>query len=150
MKRTPLKASKKLLAKTPLSSEKGLSPKKAKIKGKSNSLIHVADRVFSISVRRAHETEFGVRCYTCPSILPFAEIQLGHYVGRGRLDRRFDRRNCKPQCPTCNITKGGNLVEFKLQLVLEYGEKVVSSIEKYDLNFKLTDSYLNSIINECR
>jgi hypothetical protein len=84
-------------------------------------LVKVADDVFSKFIRLSHADENGnVTCYTCDAVIRWQEAHNGHYVGRGNMFLRFDQRNCRPQCYTCNVSKNGNLAEYTRRLELEH------------------------------
>ncbi len=75
-----------------------------------SSLIQDADAIFSQYIRLKYAYKDGtVKCYTCPHRNKWTKLQNGHYVRRGHLLLRFDERNCRPQCETCNQFKHGNL-----------------------------------------
>lgn len=57
-------------------------------------------------------------CYTCGIVKPWKELQAGHYW-HGKLD--FDTRNLRPQCPSCNMHKSGNLAVYGTKLLEENG-----------------------------
>lgn len=67
-----------------------------------SNLIDDLDAVFSKYIRNKHAVNGMVQCFTCPAILPIAEIQNGHFIHRTDLATRFLEDNCKPQCPNCN------------------------------------------------
>lgn len=78
------------------------------------------DGLFSKWVRLSHASKAGfVRCYTCGVLKFWKKIQNGHFISRAYLAVRFDPRNCKPQCPGCNIFGHGRLVEFAARLEKE-------------------------------
>lgn len=80
-------------------------------------LVNEADRVFSLWIRQKDINKNGeAQCFTCDTWKRWQEMQCGHYVKRGNLFLRWDERNCKVQCPFCNITKMGNYREYGLRL----------------------------------
>jgi hypothetical protein len=112
---------------------------------KEESFFDRADERFANDVKD-HFCEDGiVVCYTCDKHISRERIQLGHFLPRGFLKTRFDWRNCKPQCMTCNVLKGGNVEVFRERLVAEYGEEVVESLKKKDPDFRLTNKELEEI-----
>lgn len=84
----------------------------------TQELIIDLDRVTSRMVRYMGMGKDGmVQCFTCPSKRPFKAIQCGHYIPRANMVFRFDYTyNLRPQCPNCNVTLRGNLIEFAKRL----------------------------------
>lgn len=61
-----------------------------------------------------------VQCYTCPTKLPPAEMDAGHYISRACMLLRFDvDRNLRPQCQPCNRAKYGKAAQFGKNLEAE-------------------------------
>jgi hypothetical protein len=85
-------------------------------------LIADLDALVSKWVRYNAVDEFGlVQCFTCPTRLPPAEMDAGHYVTRGCMHLRFDAaRNIRPQCHSCNRSKYGKAAQFAINLESEY------------------------------
>lgn len=99
---------------------------KGYIEKKSASLHEKAWTVWSRYIRSRAADEFGmVKCYTCPQIKHWKELQAGHYWHR-RLD--FDPRNIHPQCPQCNKNMHGNLAEYAARLTIEIGVEEMAKL----------------------
>jgi len=81
-----------------------------------------ADKVFSKWIRKRDS-----KCYTCVS--GKAE-QCGHYISRSYLYLRYDERNCHGQCISCNVFKKGNLTNYAVRLVNEYGVELLKEFER--------------------
>jgi hypothetical protein len=80
-------------------------------------LINDLDIVFSQYVRlNAAGTNGLVSCYTCGTVKGWKEMQNGHFIPRTNMFLRFDTRNCRPQCETCNCHKHGNIPAFSRNL----------------------------------
>ena len=80
----------------------------------------LADKLFSEFIRRKYADGNGiVKCYTCPNMAPWKELQNGHFVSRTHLSTRWDDRNCRPQCFPCNVWRRGNMDVFALKLSKE-------------------------------
>jgi hypothetical protein len=94
---------------------------KRKLKKKSVSkLKKELDKVFSEYIRKSHANQKGeVKCYTCPKVLPWKEIQNGHFVSRVYLSTRFEESNCRPQCVGCNIFGRGKTAIFANNLEID-------------------------------
>lgn len=85
------------------------------------SLINDCDYVASRICRMIGSDERGIcQCYTCPTKKHFSLMQAGHYISRKFTQLRFDLKwNLRPQCPTCNEAKHGNLEVFAEMLEQE-------------------------------
>lgn len=81
------------------------------------------DSIYSEWIRRKYSVNGYTQCYTCYKILPWKEIQCGHFVSRKQLATRFDERNTRPQCVGCNIFGKG-----KTSIFAENLEKEISGI----------------------
>jgi len=80
-------------------------------------LIADADAVFSQFIRLKYADKEGkVKCYTCQTTKHFTLMQNGHYVKRAHLYLRWDERNCRPQCQSCNEMDYGNMAEYTKRL----------------------------------
>lgn len=78
------------------------------------------DRVCSEYVRRSYaDWQGNVRCYTCDKQFHWKYTQCGHYVSRTYNNLRWDLRNLRPQCYSCNVMKRGNMDEFAFRLEQE-------------------------------
>ncbi len=77
-----------------------------------SAILRKADDNFSILIRWLGTRDYdGVRmgrCCTCTKILPFKELQCGHWILRGKWGTRYDFKNSAPQCPPCNARHIGN------------------------------------------
>jgi hypothetical protein len=86
-------------------------------------------------VRIYHSDENGmVRCYTCKEDSEkkhWKEIDAGHFVGGAKNYCRYDERNIRPQCFSCNRMKSGNLGIFGHKLAKELGDNVVEELLTY-------------------
>lgn len=83
------------------------------------------DSVFSKYIRLKYDKE---KCYTCHYIAPWKKLQCGHLVSRYYLATRFDERNCRPQCITCNIYRNGMVPDFSKRLEQELGEGITKTL----------------------
>ena len=80
-------------------------------------------------VRRKYADRSGnVTCYTCPYTNHWKKLQNGHLVSRYYLSTRYDERNCRPQCYTCNIFRNGMTPHFAARLKQEEGEGIVDEL----------------------
>ena len=88
------------------------------------------DTTYSIFIRRSFSKNGKVACYTCGVEKPITEMHCGHFNPRQYLDTRWDERNTKPQCPTCNTFNNGQPTIFAEKLVKEYGEDILTELSK--------------------
>lgn len=104
-------------------------PKKKKKPPSLTKLKKEADRVFSLHIRQKYANKEGiVKCYTCSYVGHWKKMQNGHLVSRFYLATRYDPRNCRPQCITCNIWRNGRTPEFALNLQKELGPGIVEDL----------------------
>lgn len=98
----------------------------------SNKTREKAWKIFSKYVRIASANEYGFsRCYTCPSIAHWKQLDAGHFIPRTYLPTMFDEMNVKPQCKSCNRMKDGRQDVFERRLRQEYGDEAIDAmIEK--------------------
>jgi hypothetical protein len=122
---------------------------KKKMKQQADSLLTEADLVFSRWVRQFWANREGlVKCYTCEVILPWKSMQCGHFASRSQLWARFNENNARPQCPTCNVTKRGNLEVYENRLIAEIGKEGVDKLKQTSLGLKVDKSYLEAVIEK--
>ena len=88
-----------------------------------------ADRLFSEIVRRSAADDYGwVQCVTCGVKVQWKASDAGHYESRRHNMTRFDKRNVKPQCRTCNRYEEGRKYEFGKYLVGIYGKDIIDEL----------------------
>jgi hypothetical protein len=83
------------------------------------------DTIFSKYIRLKDANKSGyVNCYTCgvSKVWQKDGMQAGHFMSRKHTITRWDERNVKPQCYSCNCHFYGRQYEFSLALNKEYGE----------------------------
>ena len=94
-------------------------------------LVKVLDRAFSKAVRQATADHAGVvKCYTCPNVFHWTQMDCGHFRRRQHLSTRWHEKNCKPQCKYCNQKLDGNEAVFAANLKLEYGDQIVDELTR--------------------
>jgi len=71
-------------------------------------------------------TGLGV-CFTCEKVVPWRELQAGHYI-HNKLD--FDLRNLKAQCQFCNHYRRGELGIYGEKLNKIYGQAWIDQLRK--------------------
>lgn len=92
----------------------------------------------------------GLPCISCGSNTK--DVDGGHFkkaeIYSGLI---FDERNCHSQCRKCNRFLGGNEGEYRIGLVVRYGEEYVKKIEEDSVilrNYKYTKQELIEIKNK--
>lgn len=99
--------------------------------------IDTLDIEFSRFVRLLNADSNGeVKCYTCPRVEDWKEIENGHFIDRRHKALRFELDNCRPQCNGCNQFKSGNLKVYRANLVEELGEDKVAELEQKRFEIK--------------
>ena len=69
-----------------------------------------------------------IACYTCGAVHFFVETHAGHFCQGSHDSVYFDERNCHGQCVKCNLFLHGNLTQYTLRMIDEYGEEVVKEL----------------------
>jgi len=90
-----------------------------------SSLKKKLDIIFSKYIRLKDADALGnVACYTCGTVKKWEKdgMQAGHFMSRKHTITRWDEKNVKPQCYTCNCHYYGRQFEFSINLNNEYGE----------------------------
>jgi len=98
----------------------------------AKELITVLDKPFSEYIRLKHSDENGYcRCITCGQFHFWngGSIHNGHYINRDVKVTRFDERNCRPQCLSCNSYHSGKIYLYRQRLVEIYGEDEIKKLE---------------------
>jgi len=109
------------------------------------------DQVFSKYVRFSNAKNGYVRCYTCNAVHPPEDVDAGHYVTRQHMGTRWDERNVKPQCRSCNRFKSGVSDEFALHLLKDYGEGILEDLNKHKwIPTKITELEMMEMIKDYR
>lgn len=119
---------------------KSKKPTKKKTEKERKTLHKKCWKLMSELVRRKDSDSWGnVRCFTCPAILHWKEMNAGHWK-HGSLD--FDERNIRLQCPRCNLYLSGRLEEYTMRLVKENGiewvERLANDASRH-LGYRLED-----------
>lgn len=98
-------------------------------------------------VRRKYADENGlVKCFTCGTKKPWAELDAGHFIPAGNCAAlRYDLRHIRPQETGCNRFKGGNPIIFRIELCKEIGEDAVKELEQVYLSHQTKKWNLSEI-----
>ncbi|GAI33228.1 unnamed protein product [marine sediment metagenome] len=58
------------------------------------------------------------------------EQQAGHYIPRANTTLRYSEINTHCQCVGCNVFKRGNIDEYALRLVKDYGKEILEELKR--------------------
>jgi len=84
------------------------------------------DKVFSLWIRRRDADDKGMgRCYTCNR---YALLEASHFIPRQHQATRWDEHNVHGACSYCNRWQHGNLAEYYLALVRQYGQRIADGL----------------------
>ena len=87
-----------------------------------SSLKKKAWKMCSEYVRRKDADEGGtVGCFTCGHLMFWKESHAGHGIPGRNNAVLLDTSVIRPQCPACNIWKGGQHHIFATKLIREHG-----------------------------
>ena len=93
-----------------------------------------------------HIRGMSKKCFTCDS---GKNDHCGHFMKRGNDGTRWNPDNCRPQCWTCNIEKGGNFDEFRIRLIKQIGLEKVEDVEQLSrIDVKFSPSELQEMIDK--
>jgi hypothetical protein len=105
----------------------------------------VAKKVFQKWIRKRDD---GKGCISCGA--PISDG--GHYYPAGQYSGLiFDEMNVHGQCRQCNHFRSGNLIEYRIGLIMRYGNEYVNELEskaKNGRDRKYTREELTEIINK--
>lgn len=101
----------------------------------------IADRAFSLYIRRRDCRDGVGRCISCGRPITFATCDAGHYIPRTHTATRWNVYNVNAQCRECNRMKDGNIAGYRDGLIARYGLPVVEKLEhERRATVKLTDN----------
>lgn len=120
---------------------------RVKVKKKVN-LVDKLDKVFSKYIRLRDCMVGGyTRCISCGRLLPFEQMDCGHYFSRTHMATRYDEDNCNSECRACNRFAADHLIGYRNNLIRKIGEKRVALLEvKAHQSSKLSDFDLQAMI----
>ena len=120
-------------------------------KSSRKNLIKRLDKIFSEYIRLKHADKNGiVKCYTCnkKAYWKGEGMQNGHFISRRSRILRWDERNCKPQCYSCNVMRYGESYIFGVKLNKEYGYDIADELLRESKKIiKQSDQDLLDLIN---
>lgn len=95
------------------------------------NLIKKLDKIFSEYIRLKYADKNGiVSCYTCgkKAYWKGEGMQNGHFISRRSRILRWDERNCRSQCYSCNVMRYGESYIFGVKLNQEYGYNIADEL----------------------
>ena len=102
------------------------------MKSKLRTLQKKTDTMFSLYIRLFHADNEGYcKCITCGKKLLWKgtrKLHAGHFVSRHHVLTRYDERNVKPQCDSCNKYHGGEIALFGAKLRDIYGKEITDEL----------------------
>jgi len=92
------------------------------------------DKVFSRYIRLKETYFVGLRrmgkCVTCGKLLPFENLDCGHFISREYLIFRWAEVNAHIQCRYCNRFLAGNKKRYRDFMIQQYGKEFVKQMQK--------------------
>ena len=70
------------------------------------------------------------KCISCWRRIKWNEGHGGHYIPRMHMATAFDLRNIHLQCPYCNNQLHWNLIEYRKNMIEQFGEDLVLELEE--------------------
>ncbi len=102
--------------------------KKSTIKAKAwkafSEYIRLRDCLFTTG-----STDYG-KCVTCSAILPFKDLQAGHFIPGRHNGNLFSEEGTHAQCRICNLYKNGAPLEYRRAILDLYGDGYDEVLEK--------------------
>lgn len=105
--------------------------------------------LFSQYIRKKDADWKGfVKCFTCSVIDEWKYFDAGHCIPKSTTGSylKYDERNNRPQCKTCNQGKGGMRKEFEAGLKRIYGESIIIELKRYTEKSLTVQEYKDKII----
>lgn len=103
-------------------------------------LIKRCDRLRQTCARyeniKKKNNEWVGTCITCGRTLPVASLQGGHFISRGCIPLRWDKRNVHCQCQSCNGYKNGAYIEYSHWFIKQYGAEMFDAYVNVYKNWK--------------
>jgi len=91
-------------------------------------------KVFSVFIRlrdaKLYNKKGYVKCISCNTVKHWKEMEAGHYIAKGSsYALKYEEKNVNAQCKSCNNFKSGNLINYRINLVIKWGENIVNNLE---------------------
>lgn len=122
---------------------------RVKVKKKVN-LVDKLDKVFSKYIRLRDCMVGGyTRCISCGRVLPFEDMDCGHYHSRIHMSTRYDEDNCNSECKHCNRFSADHLIGYRENLLRKIGDQRMTLLEvKAHQCHKYADFELKAMIDD--
>jgi len=109
-------------------------PARTKKKPKSISRLRndVAELVQKLVRLKAADQNGMVKCWTCPAVKHWKEMQGGHFIERAKTATKMLEENIHPQCPYCNqwgMKQASKVLDYRREMINWYGDDFVSWLE---------------------
>ena len=84
-----------------------------------------------IRLREADDNGY-VSCVTCGTTRHWQDgIHAGHFIAKSRGNAIYMHpENVHPQCVRCNLHLHGNLIQYTLYMIEQYGQEKISELEE--------------------
>lgn len=117
-------------------------------KSKKVDLVKRLDMVFSAYIRLRDAMPGGMtRCISCGRLLPFEQMQCGHFFGRRSMGTRWDEDNCNSECAFDNCRNPSHLDGYRANLIAKIGEERFLRLESlHNQERKWSDDELRAAI----
>lgn len=103
-------------------------PASARKESRSSMETHL-DIVFSLYIRLRDAMPGGMtRCISCGRVLPFGQMQCGHYHTRHSRSVRWDERNCNAECSFDNCNNPDHLEGYRRNLIAKIGQEAFDEL----------------------
>ena len=119
---------------------------KATPKKRKPDLVKKLDKVFALYIRLRDVMPSGYgKCISCGRIVPYSELDCGHFHGRTHMGTRFEEDNCHAECKNCNRFSADHLIKYRDNLIAKIG---FSRYERLNLLAHSTKHWLDSELEE--
>ena len=109
-----------------------------------SQLVKKLDTIFSQYIRKKNADNNGnCTCCTCGKVMPWKEIQAGHFMSRKHYSIRWDERNVHPQCVACNVFRYGEQYKYSIFLGKELADLLY--LQSKEVKKYTTDELQSSI-----
>ena len=105
----------------------------------SSYMKYTLDPLFSkyIRLKEAVKANGYVKCVTCGAIREWDDqMEAGHYISRDKKATKYDERNVHVQCKSCNNYHSGEIAEYAVYLVSEYGQNILLELVRKGREYK--------------
>ena len=117
--------------------------RREKLKSRSD-YVNDLQKIFNKYIRIR---DSGKNCIACGK--PYSGIcHASHYLSVGaHPEKRFNENNVHGGCKKCNVFLHGNLINYRINLILKIGIEEVEKLENYSVCNKLTLEQIQMMIS---